>query len=225
MKTMDKLLKDALVKYVAGVLLVGLLLFIPAGTLNWRNGWLFMGILFIPMFIAGIIMYFKAPRLLRSRLNAKEKQDEQKNVIGFSAIMFVSAFILAGLNYRFKWFFMPESVVYIACVVFLLAYLMFGKVLRENEFLSRTIEVSEDQHVVDTGLYGIIRHPMYTATIFLFLSMPLILNCIYSFVIMLSYIPITIKRIRNEEEVLERELKGYKEYKQKVKYRIIPFIY
>ena len=225
MKTMDKLLKDALVKYVAGVLLVGLLLFIPAGTLNWRNGWLFMGILFIPMLIAGIIMYLKAPKLLRSRLNAKEQENEQKTVIGFSAIMFVSAFILAGLNYRFKWFFMPESVVYISCIIFLLAYLMFGEVLRENEFLSRTIEVSEDQHVVDTGLYGIIRHPMYTATIFLFLSMPLILNCIYSFVIMLSYIPITIKRIRNEEEVLEKELKGYKEYKQKVKYRIIPFIY
>ena len=171
------------------------------------------------------IWYLLAPKLLRSRLNAKEQENEQKTVIGFSAIMFVSAFILAGLNYRFKWFFMPESVVYISCIIFLLAYLMFGEVLRENEFLSRTIEVSDDQHVVDTGLYGIIRHPMYTATIFLFLSMPLILNCIYSFVIMLSYIPITIKRIRNEEEVLERELKGYKEYKQKVKYRIIPSIY
>ena len=219
------LLAEALIKFIAGIILVGVLLYVPAGTLKWSNATLFMVVLFVPMFAAGIIMYLKSPDLLRSRLNAKERQSTQKDVINYSGLMFLAAFIVAGLNYRFKWVFFPESLVIAGCVIFLIAYLLFGEVLRENAFLSRTIEVQENQKVVDTGLYGIVRHPMYFATVFLFLSMPLILNSPISLVIMLFYIPIIIKRIRNEEEVLEKELQGYKEYKQKVRYRLIPFIY
>ena len=219
------LLKEAIIKYLAGIVLMALLLFLPAGSLSWTNGWILMIILFVPMFVAGIIMYLKAPDLLRSRLNAKEKQSEQKDVISYSGLMFLAAFIIAGLNYRFKWTSLPDYVVYVAVIVFLVSYGLFGEVLRENRYLSRTIEVKEDQTVVDTGLYGIVRHPMYFATLFLFLSMPLVLNSLPSFVIMLSYIPIIMKRIKNEEEVLEKELKGYTEYKQKVKYRLIPFIW
>ena len=221
----NKLLKDAIIKYVAGVVLIGLLLFIPAGTIRWKNAWIFMFVLFVPMFIAGIVMYLKAPDLLRSRLNAKETQSEQQNVIKYSGLMFVFSFVLAGLNYRFGWFVLSEAVSYCAVIVFLLAYAMFGEVLRENAYLSRTIEVQENQKVVDTGLYGIVRHPMYSATVLLFLSMPLILGSLISFLIMLLYIPLIVKRIRNEEEVLEKELDGYKEYKQKIKYRLIPFIW
>ena len=220
-----KLLKEALIKYIAGIVLIGLILFIPAGTLDWKNGQLFMIVLFVPMFIAGIIMYLKAPDLLRSRLNAKEKQSEQKDVINYSGLMFLAAFIIAGLNYRFKWIMFPNSIVIIGVIIFLLSYLLFAEVLRENAYLSRTIEVVENQKVVDTGLYGIVRHPMYMATLFLFLSMPLILNSPISFVIMLVYIPIIIKRIKNEEKVLEKELQGYKEYKKKIKYRLIPYIW
>ena len=219
------LLKEAIIKFLAGIILMALLLFIPAGDLFWVNGWIFMAILFVPMFIAGIIMYLKAPDLLESRLNAKENQSEQKDVINYSGLMFLMAFIVAGLNYRFKWTSLPDFVVYGAVVVFLLSYCLFGEVLRENRYLSRTIEVKEDQKVVDTGLYGIVRHPMYFATLFLFLSMPLVLNSLPSFVIMLAYIPIIVKRIKNEEEVLEKELKGYTEYKQKVKYRLVPFVW
>ena len=219
------LLKEAIIKFLAGIILMALLLFIPAGDLFWVNGWIFMAILFVPMFIAGIIMYLKAPDLLESRLNAKEKQSEQKDVINYSGLMFLMAFIVAGLNYRFKWTSLPDFVVCGAVVVFLLSYCLFGEVLRENRYLSRTIEVKEDQKVVDTGLYGIVRHPMYFATLFLFLSMPLVLNSLPSFVIMLAYIPIIVKRIKNEEEVLEKELKGYTEYKQKVKYRLVPYIW
>ena len=203
------LLKEAIIKFLAGIILMALLLFIPAGDLFWVNGRIFMAILFVPMFIAGIIMYLKAPDLLESRLNAKEKQSEQKDVINYSGLMFLMAFIVAGLNYRFKWTSLPDFVVCGAVVVFLLSYCLFGEVLRENRYLSRTIEVKEDQKVVDTGLYGIVRHPMYFATLFLFLSMPLVLNSLPSFVIMLAYIPIIVKRIKNEEEVLEKELKGY----------------
>ena len=221
----NKLLKDAIIKYVAGVVLIGLLLFIPAGTIRWKNAWIFMFVLFVPMFIAGIVMYLKAPNLLRSRLNAKETQSEQQSVIKYSGLMFVFSFVLAGLNYRFGWFVLPEAVSYCAVIVFLLAYVMFGEVLRENAYLSRTIEVQENQKVVDTGLYGIVRHPMYSATVLLFLSMPLILGSLISFLIMLLYIPLIVKRIRNEEEVLEKELDGYKEYKQKIKYRLIPYIW
>lgn len=220
-----ELLKEAITKIVVGIILIGLLLFIPAGTLSWLCGWIFMGVLFVPMFIVGIVMYFKAPDLLESRLRAKETQSEQKQVIGFSGIMFLLVFILAGLNYRFKWTILPEIVVYIGIAIFLLSYVLFGEVLRENRYLSRVIEVQKDQKVVDSGLYGIVRHPMYFATLFLFLSMPLVLNSLPSFIVMLSYIPIIVKRIRNEEEVLEKELSGYKEYKRKVRYRLIPFMY
>ena len=219
------LLKDALIKIAFGIVAMGLLLFIPAGTIHWLDGWLLMIILFVPMFFAGLVMYAKAPDLLRSRLRAKETQSEQKDVIKYSGLMFLAAFIIAGLNYRFQWIMMPRAVVWIGVVIFLLAYCLFGEVLRENQYLSRVIEVQEDQTVVDTGLYGVVRHPMYTATVLLFLSMPLVLNSLISFIIMLVYIPIIMKRIKNEEEVLEQELKGYKEYKQKVKYRLIPFIW
>ena len=219
------LLKDALIKIAFGIVAMGLLLFIPAGTIHWLDGWLLMIILFVPMFFAGLVMYAKAPDLLRSRLRAKETQSEQKDVIKYSGLMFLAAFIIAGLNYRFQWIMMPRAVVWIGVVIFLLAYCLFGEVLRENQYLSRVIEVQEDQTVVDTGLYGIVRHPMYTATVLLFLSMPLVLNSLISFIIMLAYIPIIVKRIKNEEEILEQELKGYKEYKQKVKYRLIPFIW
>ena len=219
------LLKEALIKIASGIFLLGLLLFVPAGTIQWLDGWLLMIILFVPMFFAGLLMYAKAPDLLRSRLRAKETQSEQKDVIKYSGLMFLAAFIIAGLNYRFQWIVMPHAVVWIGVVIFLLAYCFFGEVLRENQYLSRVIEVQEDQTVVDTGLYGVVRHPMYTATVLLFLSMPLVLNSLISFIIMLAYIPIIVKRIKNEEEVLETELKGYKEYKQKVKYRLIPFIW
>ena len=220
-----KLLTEALMKYIAGVLLVSGLLFIPAGTLKWRNGWIFMAILFIPMFFAGIIMYLKAPDLLRSRLDNKEKEAEQKDVIGYSGIMFIAAFIVAGLNYRFKWNSLPDIVVWAGIIIFLLSYAMFGEVLRENRYLSRTIKVTDDQKVVDTGLYGIVRHPMYSASTFLFLSMPLVLNSLYSFLIMLAYIPLIMKRIRNEEKVLEEGLPGYREYEKKIRYRMIPYIW
>ena len=219
------LLKEAIIKLVSGVILLGVLLFLPAGDICWKDGWTLMAILFVPMFLAGLLMYFKAPDLLRSRLKAKETQSEQKDVIKYSGLMFIAAFVLAGLNYRFGWITMPRAIVWLGVIVFLLAYCLFGEVLRENQYLSRTIEVQEGQTVVDTGLYGIVRHPMYTATVLLFLSMPLVLNSLLSFVIMLLYIPIIVKRIKNEEEVLEQELKGYTEYKQKVKYRLIPFVW
>ena len=212
------LLKDSILKYVSGIILIGVLLFLPAGDIHWKNGWLLMAVLFIPM-------YIKAPDLLRSRLKAKETQSDQKDVIRYSGVMFLATFILAGLNYRFQWTTMPETIVWIGVAVFLLAYSMFGEVLRENQYLSRVIEVQANQTVVDTGLYGIVRHPMYSATVMLFLSMPLILNSLPSFIIMLAYIPIIVKRIKNEESVLEEELKGYAEYKDKVKYRILPFIW
>ena len=219
------LLKDSILKYVSGIILIGVLLFLPAGDIHWKNGWLLMAVLFIPMFFAGTLMYIKAPDLLRSRLKAKETQSDQKDVIRYSGVMFLATFILAGLNYRFQWTTMPETIVWIGVAVFLLAYSMFGEVLRENQYLSRVIEVQANQTVVDTGLYGIVRHPMYSATVMLFLSMPLILNSLPSFIIMLAYIPIIVKRIKNEESVLEEELKGYAEYKDKVKYRILPFIW
>ncbi len=219
------LLKEALVKYIAGVIGVGVLLFGPAGSLAWKHGWLFMAVLFIPMLVAGVVMYLKAPDLLRSRLKAKEIQKQQKDVINYSGLMFLAAFILAGLNYHFGWTPLPNWVVTVSVIVFLLSYLMFAEVLRENAYLSRTIEVQENQKVVDTGLYGIVRHPMYMATIFLFLSMPLILNCWPSFVIMLVYLPLIAKRALNEEEVLSKELEGYEEYMKKIRYRIIPFIW
>ena len=220
-----KLFFQALSKFLIGLIIICILLFIPAGTLDYPNGWLFIALLFIPMFFAGIIMLFKSPDLLRRRLNAKEEEDEQKTVILVSGIIFLLAFILAGLNFRFGWFKLPTIVIIIASIIFLLAYIMYAEVLRENEYLSRTVEVSENQKVVDSGLYGIVRHPMYTSTIFLFLSMPLVLDSIFSFIVMLVYPIIIIFRIRNEEKVLENELIGYKEYKEKVKYKLIPYLW
>ena len=220
-----KLFFQALSKFLIGLIIICILLFIPAGTINYPNGWLFIALLFIPMLFAGIIMIFKSPDLLRRRLNAKENEDEQKTVILISGIIFLLAFILAGLNFRFGWFNLPSIVVIIASVIFLLAYIMYAEVLRENEYLSRTVEVSENQKVVDSDLYGIVRHPMYTSTIFLFLSMPLVLDSIFSFIVMLVYPIIIIFRIRNEEKVLENELAGYEEYKEKVKYKLIPYLW
>ena len=220
-----KIFISALVKYICGVLIIFLLLFIPAGSINYFNGWLFMGLLFIPMCIAGIVMMFKNPNLLKSRLDAKEKEDEQKIVVILSGLMFLIGFIIAGLNYRFNWIELPNIVIIISSIVFIISYILYAEVLRENSYLSRTIEVQENQKVVDTGLYGIIRHPMYLSTIFLFLSMPLILGSIISFMLFLIYPFIIVKRIKNEEKVLEDNLKGYKEYKNKVKYRIVPFIW
>lgn len=220
-----KLFLQALTKFIAGVLLVGALLFLPAGTFAYWQAWLFIGILFGPMFIAGIWLTFRSPELLRRRLNAKEQQNEQKWVVALSGLLFVSVFIVAGLNYRFGWLLMPEWTTYVATAFFFIGYALYAEVLRENVWLSRTIEVQQDQKVIDTGLYGIVRHPMYSATLLLFLSMPLVLNSLYSFALMLLYIPIIVKRIRNEETVLVRELKGYSEYKQRVKYRLIPYIW
>ena len=217
-----KLLRDALIKLLSGVLLMGLLLFLPAGTFAYPQGWLLMGILFVPMLCAGIVMLVKSPALLRSRLNAKEEQTQQRWVIALSGLMFVASFVLAGLSFRFGWLLLPRWVSIAAAVLFLLSYLLFAEVLRENAWLSRTIEVQENQRVVDTGLYGVVRHPMYAATVLLFLAMPLVLGSLLSFVIMLAYLPIIALRIRNEEQVLEQGLEGYAEYKARVKYRLFP---
>ena len=220
-----KLFIQAITKFLFGFVLIGLMIFLPAGTLSFFNGWLFMGILFVPMFIAGIVMMFKNPNLLKSRLDAKEKQREQSIVIKLSGLMFLAGFIVAGLDFRFGWLTLPKGVVIGAAIVFLAAYILYAEVLRENTYLSRTIEVQENQKVIDTGLYGIVRHPMYGVTLLLFLSMPLVLGSIYSFLIFLSYPFIIAKRINSEEEFLEKELDGYREYKQKVRYRLIPFIW
>lgn len=220
-----KLFFQACFKFLLGIILVGLLVFIPAGTLSYFNGWLFMGVLFIPMFIAGIIMMIKNPKLLESRLDAKEKQKEQSVVIKLSGLMFIAGFILAGLDFRFNWITLSPWVSYVASILFLLAYIMWAEVLRENTYLARTIKVEEGQTVIDTGLYGVVRHPMYTATVILFLSMPLVLGSLVSLFVFLIY-PILIGiRIVNEEKFLEKELNGYIEYKKKVKYRLIPFIW
>ena len=220
-----KLFAQAIAKFLAGVVLVGALLFIPAGTLAWPQGWRLMAVLFIPMFLAGVVMIRKNPELLRKRLNAKEKQDEQKDVLKLSGLMFLAAFILAGLNFRFGWIVLPDWISWTAVAIFLLSYGLYAEVMRENAYLSRTVEVQENQKVIDTGLYGIVRHPMYMSTLFLFLAMPLVLGSVISFLIMLLYIPIIAKRIRNEEQVLEESLAGYREYKQKVKHKVIPFIW
>ena len=220
-----KLFLEATIKFMLGVLITGLLLFIPAGTINYFNGWLFMGLLFIPMFIAGIFMMIKSPNLLKSRLNVKEKENEQKEVVKLSGLMFLVGFVISGLNYRYKFINMSNIIVLLGSILFILSYLMYAEVLRENIYLSRTIEVQKDQKVIDTGLYRIVRHPMYLATLLLFLSMPLVLNSFISFIIFLIYPFIIIKRIKNEEHVLEKELKGYSEYKKKVKYKLIPFIW
>ncbi len=220
-----KLFFQAISKYFFGLAVIALLLFLPAGTLRYWNAWLLIGILFVPMFFAGIVMMLRNPELLKKRLNAKENEDEQKTVILLSGIMFLAAFVVAGLNHRFGWIVMPRWTVIAAACVFLAAYLMYAEVLRENVYLSRTVEVQEHQEVIDTGLYGVVRHPMYAATVFLFLSMGLVLGSPISFVILLFYLPIIAKRIRNEEAVLTQGLDGYQAYKEKVRYKVIPFIW
>jgi protein-S-isoprenylcysteine O-methyltransferase Ste14 len=220
-----KLFAQAITKVISGLLLVGFLLFLPAGSFLYWNGWLLIAVLFVPMIVAGFVMMKKNPELLRKRLNAKEEQSEQKTVIVLSGVMFLAAFIVAGLNFRFGWIVLPNWIVYVATVVFLLGYILYAEVLRENAYLSRTVEVQENQKVIDTGLYGIVRHPMYMSTFLLFLSMPLVLGSVISFVIMLVYIPIIAKRISNEEQVLEEGLAGYSDYKKKVKYKVIPYVW
>lgn len=223
---MDKdLLTKALTKFLLGIIVLGTLLFLPAGSFRYWQGWLLMGILFVPMFIAGLVMMAKNPDLLRKRLNAKEKEAEQKTVVTISGLLFIAAFVFAGLTWRFGWWMLSEWVTWTAAVLFLASYLLYAEVMRENTFLSRTIEVQDNQKVIDTGLYGIVRHPMYMATTAMFLSMPLVLGAPISFLIMLGYIPLVAKRIRNEEAVLEEGLEGYKDYKQQVKYKIIPHIW
>ena len=220
-----RLFFQAIAKFFMGVLLVGALIFLPAWTLAYMQGWLLMGILFIPMFIAGLVMMAKSPELLRKRLNAKEEQGEQKTVIILSGIMFLAAFVIAGLNFRFGWVVLPMWVSYLGAGIFILSYILYAEVLRENAYLSRTIEVQENQKVIDTGLYGVVRHPMYMATLFLFLAMPLVLGSLISFFIMFLYIPIIVKRILNEEKVLKEGLEGYADYKKRIRYRLIPLIW
>lgn len=225
MAVSGKLFFGAVAKFLLGVLLVGTLIFLPAGTFSYFNGWLLMGILFVPMFFAGIVMMLKNPNLLKSRLDAKEDSQEQTLVVKLSGLMFLAGFVVAGLGVRFGWYMLPAGVSIGGAVAFLIAYVLYAEVLRENTYLSRTIEVQENQKVVDTGLYGIVRHPMYSATLLLFLSMPFVLGSVYSFLIFLAYPFIIAKRIKHEEEFLEKELDGYRAYKQKVKYRLIPFIW
>lgn len=215
----------AITKFAAGFVIVGLLLFVPAGTIAWWQGWLFMGILFAPMFIAGLVMMVKAPDLLRKRLSADEDESEQKTVQALSALMFIAAFVVAGLGFRLGWISLPDWASWAGAVVFLVAYALYAEVMRENAYLSRTVEVQEGQHVVDTGLYGIVRHPMYSTTLLLFLSIPIVLGSPFSFVIMLVYLPIIAKRIRNEEEVLAVGLEGYREYMCRVKWRLVPHVW
>ena len=220
-----KLLTNALMKFTCGLLMVALLIFLPAGTLRFLNGWLLMGLLFVPMLIAGFVMYFKNPAFLEKRLDAKEKQATQKGVLAFAGLMFIGGFVVAGLDCRFGWSHVSKTVVIIASALFLLAYLLYAEVMRENAYLSRTVKVEEGQTVVDTGLYGIVRHPMYSATILLFLMIPIILGSWYALIVFAAYPAIIIVRLKDEEELLTRELAGYAEYKQKVKYRILPFIW
>lgn len=216
---------QAVLKFLLGTVLVGVLIFLPAGTLQFPNGWLLMGILFIPMFCAGIVMLCKNPDLLRKRLQAKENQAEQNIVVRLSGLMFVLGFVAASLDFRFQWLPLPHWICWTAAVVFLLAYLLYAEVLRENTFLSRTIEVQEHQHVIDTGLYGIVRHPMYSATILLFLSMPLVLGSLISFLFFLGYPFLIAARIRHEEQFLAAELDGYRAYQKKVRFKLLPFIW
>ena len=220
-----KLFFQALTKFLLGIILFGLLIFLPAGSFHYWQGGLMMGVLFVPMFVAGLILMVKNPELLRKRLNAKEEEQEQKAVVALSAVVFVVAFVVAGLNWRFQWLVLPDWAVWLAAALFLFGYILYAEVLRENTYLSRTVEVQEHQKVIDTGLYGIVRHPMYMSTTILFLMMPLVLASPISFLVMLLYIPLIAKRIRNEEAVLEQGLKGYREYKQRVKYKVIPYIW
>ena len=220
-----KLLVNALVKFVLGIVLVMLLVFIPAGTLSYFNGWLFIGLLFIPMFIFGIYLFFKKPELLRRSLNNKEKEGTQKFVVLISALLFIGGFIVCGLDYRYEFSKLPDYIVIIGSVLLLIGYALYIEVMRENEYLLRTIEIEKEQKVVDTGLYGLVRHPMYLSVILLFLSFPLVLGSLYGFYIFLIFPVVLIIRIHNEEKVLVKELKGYSKYKLKVKYKLIPYIW
>lgn len=221
----QSLFLQAISKFLLGVVLVGVLIFLSAGTLAYPGGWLLMGILFVPMFCAGIVMLIRNPELLRKRLQAKEKQETQSLVVKLSGLMFVVGFVVAGLDFRFRWLPLPNWVMWLGAALFLLAYVLYAEVLRENVWLSRTIEVQDNQTVVDTGLYGIVRHPMYSATILLFLSMPLVLGSLLSLIVFLFYPVLIVMRLRNEEEVLEAGLQGYTEYQKKVRYRLLPFIW
>lgn len=216
---------QAISKFILGVIVIGILIFLPAGTFHYWNAWLFIGILFTPMFFVGIVMMFRNPTLLKKRLNAKEKQEEQNIVIKLSGLMFATGFVIAGLNFRFEWLMIPNWISWMAAAVFLFSYILYAEVLRENTYLSRTVEIQQGQRVIDTGLYGIVRHPMYSVTIIMFLSMPLVLGSIFSFAVFLVYPIMIAKRIGNEEKVLEKGLEGYMEYKKKVKYKIIPFVW
>ena len=220
-----ELFYQAILKLVFGAVVIGMLIFLPAGTFDYWNAWLFMGILFIPMFFIGIALMIKNPKLLEKRLRAKEQQSEQSLVIKLSGLMFAMGFVTAGLNFRFQWIILPDWALWVSAIIFLLSYLLYAEVLRENAYLSRTIEVQDGQRVIDTGLYRIVRHPMYSVTIILFLSMPLVLGSVISFAIFLVYPIIIAKRIGNEEAVLEKGLEGYAEYKKKVKYKVIPFVW
>ena len=220
-----KLLINGLIKFTCGLVMVGLLIFLPAGTLHFFNGWLLTGLLFVPMLIAGFVIFFKDPAFLARRLDAKENQAAQKGVLALSGLMFIGGFVIAGLDFRFGWSRMPDWVVAAASVLFIIAYLLYAEVMRENAYLSRTVKVEEGQRVVDTGLYGIVRHPMYMATVLLFTMIPLVLGSWYSLIVFAFYPGIIIIRLKNEEDLLTRELPGYPEYKQKVKFRLIPFIW
>ena len=220
-----KLFAEAMIKFACGLLLVGLLIFLPAGTLAYTYGWYFIALLFAPMFAVGIFMLFRSPDFLRKRLDVKEKQKAQKGVLAFSGLMFIAGFVVAGLDFRFGWSKMPTWVVIVAGVLFLVAYALYAEVMRENAYLSRTIKVEEGQTVVDTGLYGIVRHPMYAVTILLFLMIPLVLGSWFALIAVAFYPAIIVVRLKNEEDLLTRELLGYEAYKQKVRYRLIPFIW
>ncbi len=220
-----KLLFSALTKFIFGVILVGVLLFLPAGTFNYFNGWLFIGLLFIPMLILGAVLFIKSPELLEKRLNSKEKENTQKGVVAISGLLFIIGFIISGLDFRFSWSSVPAHAVIVAAVILLISYALYAEVMRENAYLSRTVEVQKGQKVVDTGLYGIVRHPMYAVTLCLFISIPIALGSFWALICFLPYIPVFVIRIKNEEKVLERGLDGYHEYKKRVKYRLIPFIW
>ncbi len=220
-----KLLIKALTKFIAGLALVGVLIFLPAGSFGYANGWLFMGLLFIPMLILGVVLYIKAPELLEKRLNAKEEQGTQKVVVLFSGLFFIAGFVVAGLDFRFGWSLVPVWVLVVASVVLLVSYALYAEVMRENAYLSRTVEVQENQKVIDTGLYGVVRHPMYAVTVWLFISIPVVLGSWWSVICFVPYVAVIIARISNEEKVLEAGLEGYAEYKKRVKYRLIPFIW
>ena len=220
-----KLLFSAIFKFLCGFIMVCLLIFLPAGSMNFLNGWIFIALLFVPMLILGIVMFIKSPELLKSRLDAKEKGKTQKSVVAFSAIIFIVGFVVAGLDFRFGWSRVSFIIVFISSVLLLVSYLFYAEVMRENEYLSRTIKVVDNQKVVDTGFYSIVRHPMYAVTLLLFLSIPLVLGSWWSFLCFLLYIPVIVVRIINEEKILEEQLEGYKEYKTRIKYRLIPFVW